>query len=86
MIVVAKQHNIFSKLQTFSTGGTSYQSDELTNIDFDECFGNKCQNGATCESRGGFGFDCICPPGFTGMQPHIKDIEGLGFTVICSKL
>ena len=21
---------------------------------------------ATCQSRGGFGFDCICAPGFTG--------------------
>lgn len=34
-------------------------------LEVNECFGNKCQNGATC-NFGDFGFNCDCLPGYEG--------------------
>lgn len=33
--------------------------------EYDACQSEACQNGATCTNNM-FGFQCICPPGFTG--------------------
>ena len=35
--------------------------------DVDPCDSDPCQNGATCMSDGD-GFQCTCPPGFTGPE------------------
>lgn len=45
-------------------------------VDADDCFGDECQNGATCVPKEPFGFDCICADGFKGylafLKPNLK--------------
>ena len=34
--------------------------------DIDHCESNACLNGGSCDNRPGDGYDCTCPPGYTG--------------------
>jgi len=42
-------------------------SGDNCDVDFDECLSQPCYHGATCENKIN-GFNCICPPGYTGMK------------------
>ncbi|XP_048255629.1 sushi, von Willebrand factor type A, EGF and pentraxin domain-containing protein 1-like [Haliotis rufescens] len=57
----------------------SLPQNEQTQILVNLCFEEPCENGGTCKVKGGFGFKCICMPGFTGTvcQTQVDQCKGL---------
>ncbi|XP_060574827.1 LOW QUALITY PROTEIN: sushi, von Willebrand factor type A, EGF and pentraxin domain-containing protein 1-like [Ruditapes philippinarum] len=41
--------------------------EQQASVDFDDCFEGSCKNGATCNPKLPFGFDCLCAEGYTGV-------------------
>ena len=64
--------NVVKIVRSLSVSANHFPPSHLFIQAIDPCASQPCKNGGTCQPINGNGFQCVCPPGFTGVDCSIS--------------